>query len=624
MSLGRNIRQVILLVAVLLVALPAEVVAQGRAPHLETAVSAQQVEAGRPFTFQLSAMVHASDRVPGTPTLQTPPGIVVRSGPTVMPKTQVMLNGPNIIQQMGIVVTWTLEASRPGRYRVGPASVVWQGRTFRGSLVDVEVVSAGSLPSQRRDPFDMFDIFGLPRLPSMFDEPRALDEPLLPPPDPALAMTAAQDRVVFLRAMVDESTVVLGEQVTLSVYEYRQVSSIRRLDVHEPSTPDFVQHPVLDPTDDPGTRYAEVGSSTWTVRLVRKVALFALRTGSLTIGSMRISYQGRGLRGQEERASHPVVVRVVDAPAKGRPVGYRAGDVGKFRLSADVEPRAVDAGGAVAVRVRLQGSGNLPMTLPTPSAKGVQWLDPEVSDDIEATNGKLRGERVFSYVVRLGEAGTVDLGEIRLPYFDPESQQYEVTTARLGEVTVRANEQIVPEKAGRDRFAELAGPRRALGEAPAGRRFVTDSPYYWLSLLVTPLSVVLVGTGLALGRRIRRSMGSWRSSLDRQARLALDEAERARANGSGTDATVRVERAIHAAIEAATGCKSRGVLRADLAGKLQEQGLDAGLSVQCVALLETCESLRFDPTASDEKFGHLLDDARKLTKVLLKNGKGRS
>ena len=465
----RIAQRVLLVLALFTVALVTHDAIAQSAPVLDTGVSSRDVEVDRPFSLQFSAMVDATDQLPGGPALNTPAGIIVRSGPSVMPKTQVTLNGPNLIQQMGVVVTWTLQATRPGTFRIGPPSVMWRGKRYTGTQVSVRVHKKGTLPQpRRRDPFDMFDIFGLPKLPGLFDHPRDMidDEPLLPPTDPSLAMTEARARVVFLRAILDKKTAVLGEQVTLSVYEYRQTSALRRIEIHEPSAPDFLQHPVLDPAEEPPTQFANVGSKVWRVRIIRKIALFPLRSGDLTIDPMRVVYAGRGLRSSVERLTRPVTVRVVQAPERGRPVGYRAGDVGRFSLHAEVEPRTTEAGGAVAVRVKLQGSGNFPTTLPTPSSKGIEWLDPETRDNIDEVNGRLRGERAFTYVVRLQKPGKVDLGKIELPYYDPDRKRYAVASANLGHVTVRENPNARTKPTERDRFADLEAPPCRLGRLP--------------------------------------------------------------------------------------------------------------------------------------------------------------
>jgi hypothetical protein len=56
-----------------------------------------------------------------------------------------------------------------------------------------------------------------------------------------------------------------------------------------------------------------------------------------------------------------------------------------------------------------------------------------------------------------------------------------------------------------------------------------------------------------------------------------------------------VERALHHAIEGATGLKSRGVLLADLPREIEARGVGPDLAAQIGEALAACESIRFDP-----------------------------
>jgi hypothetical protein len=85
-----------------------------------------------------------------------------------------------------------------------------------------------------------------------------------------------------------------------------------------------------------------------------------------------------------------------------RPPGYALGDVGRFALSAQVQPREIEQGGAVGVHVELSGTGNLPSSLAMGAREGVEWLTPEVHDEVGPTaHDAYGGKRSFDYVVRV-------------------------------------------------------------------------------------------------------------------------------------------------------------------------------------------------------------------------------
>ena len=101
------------------------------------------------------------------------------------------------------------------------------------------------------------------------------------------------------------------------------------------------------------------------------------------------------------------------------------------------------------------------------------------------------------------------------------------------------------------------------------------------------------------------------------AKRALAEAKSA---DDPKDAAAAVERALHLAIEAASGIKSRGVLQADLEDKLAEAGLDEQLAAQAVAVLGRCSALRFDPAPDEDAAATLGDDGNQAVKALLAHG----
>ncbi len=581
-------------------------------PSLRAAALPSDVEVGRVFIFKLTAMVAASDRAPEKPELSLPPGFVLRGGPQIMPQTQVSITGAGVQQSAGIDVSWQVEARKTGRQTIGPGSVMWAGKRFTSERVQVNVHAAGTLP-RRQDPFDLFDMFGFPKMPGFPDLPQ-MQEPAAPAPDPALAMPAPTDRIVFLRATVDKNDIVLGEQTNLLIYEYSQNAMVKQVEAHEPETSDFLQRPLLAPDDEPAIRYAQVGSDVWRVRLIRKVALFPLKTGMLPIGPLQMTYQGIGLRAPIVRRSATLRVRVHDAPEAGRPIGFRAGDVGQFSVSSEVNPTTVVQGGAVGVTVKLEGVGNLPMSLEVPRRNGVDWLDPNTREQFDVTDDdRIRGTRVFTYVVRMLQPGQIDLGSIDLPFYDPWRHAYEHATTKLGVVAVTpsaapaVSAEVMP-----DRFEGIGAARSQLVPARSARKPLSDSPLFWLALVVGPSGVLLYGLASSAIRRARQRLLRWRTSLGRHSALALREARRAATGRSITDAAAGAERALHIGLEAATGLKTRGVLRDHLADELEQRGIAHSLAARAVGLLERCEALRFDDASDAAAATALLDDIEAL------------
>jgi hypothetical protein len=300
------------------------------------------------------------------------------------------------------------------------------------------------------------------------------------------------------------------------------------------------------------------------------------------------------------RTSQPLTITVAEPPLEGRPSGYQLGDVGRFSLSAEVSPREVEAGGSVSAVVTLSGVGNLPQQLRVPTRTGVDFLTPSVKSKPRLEAGAYGGTKVFTYVIRLDTPGAVDLGEISLPFFDPETQQYDVARTVLGTVNVKpsskpaAAQPSAAPPSGLDQLLHVLRPRPTLASVSGRGRFLADRPMAVLLLVVPPFAIVLLQALLLLQRRstswLARRKSSYRTRVNEQLREASTLLER-----DPRAAASALERALYLTIEARFQIKARGVLRPELVRLLTAAGVPVELGQQVTACLETCDSVRFAP-----------------------------
>ena len=397
----------------------------------------------------------------------------------------------------GLVTQWTLRADKVGTFTLGPAQITVGGTKRSAAPVRVRVVERGkgNIARPRGEPAGRSvrriaarSVQGPVRL-------RRRRSPRPSPPRRAPIRSSAWMRratpVAFLHATVDKTRAVVGEQVTLSVYLYEDpyARQGRPGDVHEANANDFVKRSLVeDETRAVGVGTALVGGKLWNVKLIRKNALFPLKTGHLAIEpmSMTLAQARVGLR-----ASETLYVDVSEPPVAGRPAGYAMGDVGDMSLQATVTPRAIFRDGAIGVNIELRGTGNLPSQLTLPVVPGVEWLEPTMRDKLgPMQNDRFGGTRTFSYVVRVHKEGAVDLGEVRLPYYDADKRTYAVARATLGIVNVAPG-------AARDAGADE--PEVVLAGMPKERR-VLEGPHPQTFLAER---AALLGGALRLAARVR-------------------------------------------------------------------------------------------------------------------------
>ena len=571
---------------------------------LRTEVIPRKVEIGAQFSVRLSITSDGRDSV-SDPQLPVPSGV--------------RIFGTSVQQGSSVSITWMLMASRAGKFKLGPASIATTKGRQSDKAVAVEVVPQGTLPGGSTPPlggqpsplsilrgFGGGNFPGLPGFPG-FDEPQA--PPELPPLPEGYAIERAQDPIAFLRATAEPRQVVVGEQVTLSVYAYAGRGPFGAAFLTEGTREDFLSVSI-DEDSETVPRPFDLDGRRWIASKLSSHALFPLKAGSLKIGSTSIGFTGPGYSNAPQgllRKSVPLTIEVVEPPLKGRPPGYHLGDVGDYTLKANVEPREVPVNGSISVIAKLEGTGNLPFTLLVPEQNGVHFLEPQLVEQIAPRRGKVRGFRTFTYVVELTRPGDIDLGEVTLPYYDAAARAYGVARASLGKVKVTGNAPA-PSAASSSQSANGDGPSLAKLVEPArqlGPNATTQVAYlpsrlgYWLLLFALPLSAV-IGFALSdLTRLLRRRLSERRGSLVAALDEALSVLGTATRSGDLAASAGAAERVLFLAIERATGLKARGVLKAELVGTLERHDVPTKLAEQATQLLARCDELRFAGEAAD-------------------------
>jgi hypothetical protein len=599
--------------------------AQVQGLELTARASASRVEVGEFFSIELRAMSDGSARA-SAPDLRAPAAFSV-SGPSVSSQTMMQLGGGQSRTQIGMGATWQLVGKTPGRYVIPGPSVTVGGSRIQAKPIPIEVVPSSGKSRAPTNPFLMpggpgfgWPFGGSPKPPEPDELDDAADDGVKD-----LALTVAPDPQLFVRAVIDKTNVVLGEQLTVSFYIYYRVD-FEMTERHEAKLADFVRVPLLKNPGSEPTLFAVAGGRKYAVRLLDRMALFPVRTGTLHTGSMTGRFSGRKIGARVEKASNDLAIEVLEPPAAGRPMGYALGDVGRFAMSASVAPRKVEQGGSIGVTIKVSGTGNLPQSLRVPARTGVEWLDPERKESIEPQGSTVAGYRSFGYVVRLRESGTIDLGKVELPYWDPAAKRYATASVNLGAVTVTPStaapsSSVAPSaqdvEAAPDPLSTLPAARQTLASfTPRERglpRALQGGALWWILAAPPLLSVVGLG-GAEAWYAARRRREASRTSAEALGALALRDVERA-----GDDPKLlasAVERTLHHAIEAATGLKSRGVLLAELSRELEARGVATELAERAAAALEACASIRFDPMSTASTRDELAAEARALSREL--------
>jgi hypothetical protein len=584
-------------------------------------VSATRVEVGQRFSVQVTCNYEDANGAPTEPRLPVPRGIEL-DGPSISTQQSISVVNGHIERKTGLVATWVLVASATGRFRVGPASMMLDGRRLIDRPVEIEVVAAGSAGNSAgagrrgrrgRIPFDPFDPFGggdpfsgpmFPPMPGINIDPRGMLDDTPAPPHPAeLDVTKAKDPIAFLEARATPKRVVVGEQIRLNVYAYYKPGHTEAVGLTEPALDGFLSY--RSEHDDllSKTFAVRIDDERWLARKILSYALFPTKAGRLTIGPAVMTFADRGMLlggggNAGERRSEPITIVVEEPPLVGRPAFYHVGDVGQYQLTARVEPRRINQGEAISVQLEVKGVGQLPQRLDPPEQAGVDWLEPSVSQQIAEQREQIGGSRQFSYVVRLNRPGTIELGEFKIAYFDPKTRKYAVAKAGLGSVEVAPTGNTAPGSSAEPQTTKepetfALEPRGRLSTKTTTARPLSDRPgfFYWLGL--GPVATLFVFSARWSIRKAKTLLGTRRSSLRSVIDEELSSAKAALSHGELSVVPGAIERAIHHVIFTRTGVKSRGLLRVDLAPALDAKGFPPDTAHALTALLERCDNARF-------------------------------
>jgi BatD DUF11 like domain len=594
----------------LFLALPA----RASRPELTVQIDTDTVGVGDTIRLSLQAM--SDEGTPEGPQPGNTSGFTVLGASSGTQMSTQWING-KVTQKQGLTTTWVLRADRQGTFTVGPPSIVIGGTRYNAKSARIKVAPAGSV--QRRpnpmDPFGGMDPFGQGGTPfgapfdpfkGLFDGLRNNAQPVMPDTDPKLTLDASRGDVAFLHAKVDKSSAVVGEQVTLEIYVYIEANerSADLTDVHEATADDFVKRSIVD--DDAAEKNegrALVGGRLYGVKLLRKWALFPLKAGDLSIGPMSLTLARRHVAfADPERKSEALVVHVGEPPLAGRPPGFIVGDTGKFNLTATTTPKDIERDGAVGVTVELSGTGNVPASITPPARAGIEWLTPEVHEKMGPVSGgdKYGGKRTFAFVVRLHKEGVVDLGDLTLPYYNPDARAYGVARAALGVVNVRPGATPTPApEATFDPFAGLPAARTNLAPPRVAPAHWSDSPIFWLGLFATPLAYgVAAGTG-ALVRGVKRARSEKAKSPETDLRARMAAAVTACKGTDPRAADAAVARVLRAATVAKVGVNVRDAEGAEVSRRLADAGVEEPLAQRVEELIRDCEAAQFSPDAAE-------------------------
>lgn len=146
--------------------------------------------------------------------------------------------------------------------------------------------------------------------------------------------------------------------------------------------------------------------------------------------------------------SRPVVAdvkvdstEVLPIPSEGRPADYR-GAVGRYRIVTDAQPRIVDAGDPITLRIAVKGNG--PMELvQAPPLHEIESLTQGFKITDQSIGGYVQGDRKeFETTIRPRNSDVTEIPPIPFSFFDPVKEQFQTVYSRPISISVNPAETL--------------------------------------------------------------------------------------------------------------------------------------------------------------------------------------
>jgi hypothetical protein len=539
----------------------------------------------------LGAQIVLTLTLTGSPTQGIEPEVPPIDGFAVM-RSGVSSNISIINGQMASSTecTYVLTATEVGRHVIPPLKVQIAGQTYTSQAIAVDVTQTGPtvLPQNPNFP---------PGIPWSA-------RPSVPPPRPA-----ANAPPVFVEATVSTHHPYVNEGV---LYTFKL---FHRVNLDGP--------PNFEPAETTGFLRDEMGQATsneirngqsYAISEVRTM-LFPSTAGEATIGSTRLTLRLRpdgdpfadsaammfDFNPIKELVTKSIIEDVMPLPTAGRPDDF-SGAVGQFTLKAKLTPDHVKEGESTTLELTAEGSGHpdLISDIPLPPFPNLK-VYPSTSESRTDHQGEFHGVKTYRFPIVAEKAGTFKLAGLRLSYFDPRKNRYELAEAPAPILIVKADPTFRPARPSATpqpaaspqndssrMDQDVLHPLKSIPALEKPTAPLTGRSWFWI-LQLLPLTLLVGAAGARRLSATMRRLSSSRYHSQASVRYARQARRLAR------DQVDQATGLIYTYLREKTGQNFSTLSLARVRERLTRLGVSDELGALVSEKLEQLESLRYAP-----------------------------
>jgi len=358
-------------------------------------------------------------------------GFSVLAGPMQSSSTSVQIINGEQTRTQKYSYSYFLEPLEKGSFVIEPAQAIVDGEHYNTNSIPIEVVESDDPSSAATDPAV-----------------------------PSERETEAEGDL-FVRAYASNKNPFIGEQVIITYKIYTKVPVTRYSIDRPPSYQGFWSEDITAQEESRETTTEYIDGQRYRVAEIRRIAIFAQKSGNLTIEPLQMECLVRRVEQRrrerlfeefmlspydsprfvrETIKSNELELDVKPLPAQDQPSSF-AGLVGDFQLSASLNSDQIQTNDAVTMEVKISGNGNLKIadSPPVEFPSNLDTYDPHTRDDISKSPSGLSGSRTFEYLLIPRTAGEYEIPPVELSYFDPESEEYKTLTSEKFILTAKGD-----------------------------------------------------------------------------------------------------------------------------------------------------------------------------------------
>jgi hypothetical protein len=320
-------------------------------------------------------------------------------------------------------VTYTLLAKREGKFKIGAAEVLTaKGKVLRTKPIQIKVVAADKAPKPKMD--------------------------------------ANVEGKMFVKTIVNDTTPIIGTQVTVDIKIYTQIN-IEQLEItRQPTFKDFFSHHVR--SFNAPKQQEKINGKTYTTMVLRRLVVFPSKSGELIIDPAQVQVSIPVNGGQSlfnpfyqsknyTLTTNPVKLQV--RALDGAPAGF-SGLVGKFRMLAHANKNTITSDDVIQLQLRIEGKGDIKQILAPNLGVNEKYFDqfaPNSNEELREVGGVLGGTKYFEYVLTPKVVGSFDIHP-KFIYFDPSQKKF-ITVDTTIQITIKQGNNKLPTIAELDQVA---------------------------------------------------------------------------------------------------------------------------------------------------------------------------